>query len=414
MKDKTPLSGERESFVTLDQSLQANPKLLHQPVTVPPAITNTSWAQAGGNPSHSMPPLTLPGKLEKAWRVGIGSGSYDGLRLLSNIVVDHGVAYGMDSTGVISAVDTQKGEVIWKQETKPEDSNSDALGGGVVFGGGVLYASTSFGEVISLDPKTGKVLWQTKIACPIRVAPTVKDGRVFVVTINNETYALDAKTGSHLWMHAGITEQAALLGGANPAVVDHMVIVAYSSGEIYALQVENGHVLWTDTLTSALRIDTVSSIPHIKARPVVDGGQVFTISHGGRMTAIDIKTGARQWQVEIGGVRTPAVAGNWLFVLTSQGDVVCLDRHTGEIRWASASLPKLAESDKTAISWAGPVVVNADLAFSGSNGEVMFLNSADGKVTKTLTFEGAGLFSPIVVDKTLYILTDQADLHAWK
>ncbi len=412
-KEKIPLTGERESFIILDQSLQPDISIMHEQVSVPPTVPNRDWPQVGGNTAHALPPVELSEKPEKFWQVNMGYGSYDGQRLISSVVVDDGTVYGMDAIGVVYAINAATGEVRWKKNTTPEEETGEPLGGGVVFDNGVLYATTSFGEVLNLDPKDGAILWRANAMSPIRCAPTVKDGRVFVVTINNETHAFDAKTGTSIWTHAGIVEQAALLGTANPAVVDNVVIVAYSSGEVCALQAENGHELWVEMLTSAVRIDTVTSIPHIRARPVVDGNQVIAISHGGRMTAIDLKTGIRQWQKEVGGIRTPAVSGNWVFILTGQGDVICLQRTTGKVRWAAA-LPKLTHDDKKPIFWAGPVIAGTELVFTGSNGQVQFLNVADGKMTKIITFDGESFLSPVIADKTLYILNDQAELYAWK
>lgn len=412
-KDTTPLPGERESFIILNQSLLPDPTIVQQPVTIASPVVNQNWPQVGGNVAHAMPPLVLADNPQKVWEVSVGYGSNDEQRLVSGIVVDQGVVYGMDSSGTVYAINGASGESLWSQSTTPEDERGQPFGGGVSVDAGVLYAATSFGEVLAMDSKDGKILWRVSAMSPIRSAPTVKDGRVYIVTISNETHAFDAKTGVTIWTHSGIVEQATLLGSANPAVVDNVVIVAYSSGEVTALQAENGHMLWADMLTSAVRIDTVSSIPHIRARPVVDNNQVIAISHGGRMTAIDLKSGVRQWQKEVGGVRTPAVSGDWLFILIEQGEVLCLHRSTGQVRWA-ATLPKLTKEDKKAIFWAGPVIVGSELVFCGTNGQVQFLSVADGKPTKTLEFDGESIFSPVVADKTLYVLTDQAQLHAWR
>jgi outer membrane protein assembly factor BamB len=412
-KDKIPLTGTRESFIALDQSLQPDSSIVHEPVNVDSSASNRDWPQVGGNTAHAVPPVQLSEKLQKVWQVNMGYGSYDGQRLISGVVVYDGTVYGMDAIGDVYAIDATTGQIRWKKKTTPEEESGDPLGGGVAFDNGTLYATTSFGEILSLNPKDGAILWRANVMSPIRSAPTVKDGRVFVVTINNETHAFDAKAGTPIWVHAGIVEQAALLGTANPAVIDNVVIVAYSSGEICALQAENGHELWVELLTSAVRIDTVTSIPHIRARPVIDRDQVIAISHGGRMTSIDLKTGIRQWQKEVGGIRTPAVSGDWIFLLIGQGDVLCLQRSTGKVRWAAA-LPKLTQEDKKPIFWAGPVIAGTELVFSGTNGQVQFLSIADGKMTKTLTFEGETFLSPVIADKTLYILNDQAELYAWK
>ena len=67
-------------------------------------------------------------------------------------------------------------------------------------------------------PKNGKVIWKTGVAAPIRSGPTVADGRVYAVTVENELVALAADDGRRLWAHNGIPETAGLVGSASPAV----------------------------------------------------------------------------------------------------------------------------------------------------------------------------------------------------
>ena len=103
-----------------------------------------------------------------------------------------------------------------------------------------LYASTGYAQVLALDPADGKVIWRSGVGAPVRSAPTVADGRVFAVTVENELVVLAADDGRRLWTHNGIPETAGLLGGASPAVEGEVVVAAYSSGEIFALTVETG------------------------------------------------------------------------------------------------------------------------------------------------------------------------------
>ena len=72
--------------------------------------------------------------------------------------------------------------------------------------------------------------------------PSYADGRVFVTTLDNMTFAFSASTGVSLWSHNGMIANAALLGAASPAIENNKVILAYSSGELYALQTNNGRI----------------------------------------------------------------------------------------------------------------------------------------------------------------------------
>ena len=54
---------------------------------------------------------------------------------------------------------------------------------------------------------------------PVHVPPTAADGRVFVITVENQLRALSAADGSDVWPpYQALGEVARLLGGASPAV----------------------------------------------------------------------------------------------------------------------------------------------------------------------------------------------------
>ena len=65
----TPTVGQRVSVLNTEASIEVDPSLAAMPVTLPGAITNAEWAQAGGNASHSMGHLTLGASIGQAWRV---------------------------------------------------------------------------------------------------------------------------------------------------------------------------------------------------------------------------------------------------------------------------------------------------------------------------------------------------------
>ena len=142
----------------------------------------------------------------------------------------------------------------------------------------------------------------------MRAAPTVSGGRVFVLTFDNQTFALAASDGRTLWTHTGIQESTNLLGTASPAVSGGTVIIPYSSGEIYALQVENGREIWSDSLAALRRTDPLADIAQIRGLPVIDRGIVYVVSHAGRTVAFDLKRGSRIWEREFGGTETPWAA----------------------------------------------------------------------------------------------------------
>ena len=412
---KAVLPGERISVLGLDRSLQPDPDIAKQPVALPRPVVNPDWPQAGGYPNHAMYHLALPSGLKRVWTADVGDGSSRYRRVMSQPVVDGGVVYAMDGGVQVSAFDARDGRRKWRVDLKPEDERGNAFGGGPAFWNNRLFVATGYAKVVALDPGSGKVIWRRGVGAPVHAPPTVSDGRVFAVTVENELVTLAAEDGRQLWTHNGIPETAGLLGGTSPAVEGEIVVAAYNSGELFALRVENGRVLWSDSLAATRNVDPVSGLADIRGRPVIDRDRVFAISHSGRMGAIDLRRGDRVWEQEIGSSSGPWVAGDYLYVLANDNELVCLTRNEGKIRWVSRLARYEDEKKKSdPIRWSGPVLGGDRLIVLSSDGSAVSVSPYTGEPLGRENISAGGYLGPVIADNSLYVLNDDADLYAYR
>jgi outer membrane protein assembly factor BamB len=72
----------------------------------------------------------------------------------------------------------------------------------------------------------------------------------------------------------------------------------------------------------------------IHGRPVIDRGRVFAVSHSGRMMAIELRNGSHVWEQDLASSHEPWCAGEFIFLLANDNEVVCLTRNEGKVRWA--------------------------------------------------------------------------------
>lgn len=410
---KTPLPGKRISVLNLEHNLRPDPQLNALKIQVPRPYDNTAWPDDGGYPDHAMYHLALGDNIERVWKANAGEGKNRYGRVVAEPVLANGRIYTMDADDVVTAFDAKSGDRLWRFDPQPADADATTYGGGVAAAGNRVYVGSGYGQVIALDAATGKQIWRVNVPAPIHAAPTVADDRVFVVTVENELDVLSAADGSKLWTHNGLPEPAGLAGGASPAVAGDLVVVPYSSGEIYALRVENGRQLWSDSLAAAQPVGALSSLADIRGAPVIDRDRVFAISHSGLMVAIDLRTGDRVWEQDIGGVHAPWVAGDFIYVLSADNELICLTRADGRVRWAR-ELPQWEDEDKKKdpIFWAGPVLAGDRLIVISSEGEAFSVSPYTGEPLGRADFPDGVFINPVVADKTLYVLTDEADLVA--
>ena len=410
-----PLPGKRISVLSNERALEPEIKGAAESIKLPPPEPNEDWPQAGGYANHAMHHMEVGDKLDRAWRTGIGAGSGKRARLLAQPIVAEGKVFTMDADAEVRAVDAKTGKSVWSIDVTPKDEDDTFAGGGVAYEDGQIFVSTGFTQVVSLDAKTGKVLWRQSLSGPMRGAPTVRAGRVFVVTVDNQTHALAAEDGAVLWTHQGISEGASLLAGTSPAVDGNVVVVPYSSGELFALRVDNGTVLWQDQLTTVRRTDNVATLSDIRGRPIIDRGRVYAIGHADLLVAIELRSGRRLWEREIGGVQSPWVAGDYLFLVSNNNEVVALEAKTGRVLWVTQlQMWEDEEDHEGRIVWAGPVLASDRLILGSSNGKLVSLSPYTGAVLGKLSAPDGVTIPPSVAANTIYFLTNDADLVAYR
>ena len=287
----------------------------------------------------------------------------------------------------------------WSQtfEIRPYDRMSPVVADGRV------YFGTQTPEVVALNASTGVVAWRTTAIGTPLTTPVVTASGVYVVTERYDAgwqyalYKLDPETGAVVWAHSLPDGDP---DGAGPTVVDGVV---YSAGE-------DGVVRALDNRTGALRWDAVVGI-QARGRPAVDDGTVYVTARTGysyhdppygRVTALNASDGTEQWHVN----RTRAlessvvVANRTGFVVDGRNRTFAIDLTTGAIEWETAL---------SGNTWADPAVADGRLfvvteaAAFDTPGTTYALDTATGGVRWSVPNGLDGTISrPTVAGATVY------------
>lgn len=415
-KESAPLKGKRISILDLQKELIADTEAVNpSDIKIPPIYKNAFWPQSGGYPSHVMQNLSLnKDQLTKIWSSDIGEGS-GRIPLTAQPVVADGKVFTLDTHSKLSAFETQKGKRVWQTNVKDPDEDEYVISGGISFSDGTLYVTSGYDEALALNPENGEVVWRTKLPAPSRTAPTVIQGRVFITLLNNTVLALNAGNGKIIWEHDSISESAGLLGAASPAADRDVVVAGLSSGDIIALRVESGALAWQDNLSRALRLGGISGLADIRALPVLEGDLVVAISYGGKIAAIDKRTGNRIWQREISGSETPWIASNAIYIINADNELMAINKINGAIYWIT-QLPKFKNNKKHegAIVWTGPVMAGGRLIVAGTNGKIIEADPKNGKTIRETKIGRKVRIPQLVADNTLYILSEDGVISAYR
>lgn len=410
---KTPVHGERSSILGNSDTVTADETLATVAVTLPAPVANADWPQPGGDATKTIGNVALGAADTRVWTAQI-QGSSPRARLASAPVIAGGKLFAIGTDAVVNAFDAKTGARLWSKSIRAaDDSGKVVFGGGVSVEGDRVYASTGIGDVVGLVATDGNQLWKVRPGGPLRGSPTLANGHLYVMSQDNQIFALDQTNGSVVWTDSATLESTGVFGVAAPAAGQSTVIAGFSSGELTAYRYENGRVLWGDALSRTSIATSVAMLTDIDADPVIDRGRVFAIGEGGRMASYELLTGQRLWEINIGGIATPAVVGDWVFVVTDKATLLCIARATGKVRWTS-QLPAWRKPKKKegTIRWYGPVMAGGKLVLVSTEGALAKVDPADGKIQEDRDIKHTMSLPPVVAGEILYLLADDGQIIA--
>lgn len=128
-----------------------------------------------------------------------------------------------------------------------------------IVGNRVYFGSSSDNKVYCLNASTGEVAWVFHTRGPVRLAPTVTGGRVYVGSDDGHVYCLDAESGREVWqVRAAPSDQRALGHGKmvslwpvrTSVLVDNGIayfaagVFPYAGLYLFAVRADSGELVW--------------------------------------------------------------------------------------------------------------------------------------------------------------------------
>ena len=133
---------------------------------------------------------------EEVWSIKTDNSFIKSQKKLSLIISDEKV-YFNNSIGDISAVDINRGKLVWQTPTQDSsiyESSFQLKTSDLVLANKSILFSNNINEFFSLDAKTGTLIWQQKINSTVR--PTVINNLVFTVTEEGFLVIIESETGN--------------------------------------------------------------------------------------------------------------------------------------------------------------------------------------------------------------------------
>ncbi len=345
----------------------------------------------------------------------------------------------------------------------------------VVSGERLYYGSSADDAVRCLDVATGKGRWSFVTEGPVRLAPTVADGRVYAGSDDGCLYCLDAADGGLIWKHRAGPDDRRLPGNGRMislwpvrcgVVVDDATVYfcagLFPSQGTYlaAVDARQGKTVWKKKVDisaqgylvaspSSLFVTTGRTQPHIYRRADGDqlaafpgagkqqsgfpaGGGCFALLvddvlvHGGGEIGGVMLSDARSREklVRASGIRLIAkgpiayIVGKERLVALDRARYIEMSRLQQKKKKTTQEQKRIAQLLKEYLKWDVPcsapyeLIMAGDTLFAGGKNQVVAYSVGDGKLLWTGRVTGKA-YSLAVSGGRLLVGTDRGTIHCF-
>lgn len=303
-----------------------------------------------------------------------------------------GRVYVATRDGMVRAFDAE-GELLWEKKLK-----GPFVGGLAVDDTSErLYVPTADGVLWALRPRDGESLWSWKAGEELGTRPVIANGLVYVASLADTVFAIDAETGAWKWQYRRESNAEFTLRGTAAPVLDFdKLFMGFSDGTAVCLDAQDGTLKWQRA------VSTARQFPDLDAQPQLDGqGHVIFASNAGPLLGLDVETGDEVWRQEARGATSMTTAGD-LLIVGGEGWLTGRSLTDGHLRWKTP-LPG---------GWAGAPVLFQKWLFVPTSQALWMVSAEDGTPLKRFN-PGRGISAaPAFGRGEFFVLSNRGTLYA--
>ncbi|HSC47065.1 MAG TPA: outer membrane protein assembly factor BamB [Gammaproteobacteria bacterium] len=338
-------------------------------------------------------------KVLEAWSRTL-SAAEETLLLHLDVVSDGTDLYTLTHSGDVYSLYAKNGGTRWKTDTKLE------LTAGPGVNDGMVAVAAEGGMVIALDAKDGHILWQSPVDGAVLASPAVGAGIVVVRTTDGRVLALAADSGRQRWKTAYDVPRLSLRGASMPVILDRQVLVGLDDGRLVALKVDDGSQAWQTPVGAPSGSNELSRVADLDGIIAVAGDDVYAVAYQGQVMAITRQNGQVLWAREMASYTGVSVDQTHVYVTDLHSTVWALDKATGVAVW---SQPVLRAHDLTV-----PVPFGDAVVVGGIEGDLHFLSKLDGSLMARVSLGSSRInVPPLVMGDRLIAVSTGGDIASY-
>jgi outer membrane assembly lipoprotein YfgL len=302
------------------------------------------------------------------------------------------------SDGTVAAFEAANGREQWRAQA------GASLSAGVGSDGRFTAVVTRDNELVVLE--RAQLRWKAPLASRTVTAPLVAGERVFVMGVDRVVHAFDAFDGRRLWQLRRPGDSLTL---AQPGVLLPFkdTLLAGQGTSLVGVDPLRGGVRWELVMANPRSTNEIERLADLVAPAVRQGSMVCARAFQAAVACADAERGTLAWTRVGGG--TQGVGGDADMVVGADASdrISALRAASGEVAWTNGTMLYRGLS--------APLLVGRAVVLGDQEGQVHFLDRADGKPLLRLPTDGSAVVAaPVAVGTTVLVVTRNGGLYAFR
>ena len=269
-----------------------------------------------------------------------------------------------------------------------------------------LIIADSIAKYYALDLNNGDLLWSKSNLAPFNSQIKMYEDKFFLIDFSNTLRCFSIKTGGELW---NIKTESSLIRSQKKlsmVIVKGLLYFNNSIGDISAVDINKGQLLWQLPTQSSLIYEAAFSLE--TSDIIADSNTLYFSNNKNKFYSIDLKTGSFNWENKVNSSLRPSLIGNYLFTISNEGYLIIIEKNKGNIIRVTDIFKGLKKKKREKIKPVGFIVGLNNIYLSTNNGRLFVIDISTGKTSSVLKIDNEKISRPIVLDKNLFVIKDDA------
>lgn len=275
---------------------------------------------------------------------------------------------------------------------------------GVGTDGRMAAVVTRDNELVVLE--RGAVKWRTRLNARVATPPLVAGERVFVMGVDRIVNAFDALDGKPLWRFQRPGDALTLSQASVLSAFKDTLLVGQGP-RLVGLDPLRGSTRWDVAVATPRGTNEVERLADVIGPPVRLGDTVCMRAFQSAAGCVNAERGTLQWSKNVGGVQ--ALGGDTELVVGADASdrITAWRAANGDVAWTSERLLYRQLS--------GALVVGRTVIFGDAEGQVHFLDRANGNTLLRLPTDGSAVVgAPVRWGNTVIVTTRNGGVFAFR